>query len=59
MESEHIAVHCSLSAVSRRLSTGYWQLILQVGDKAKIEKPIRDLNLGEIRFIDSDGKLMQ
>ncbi len=30
-----------------------------VGDKAKIEKPIRDLNLGEIRFIDSNGKPVQ
>ncbi len=30
-----------------------------VGDRAKIEKPIRDLNLGKIEFIDSNGKLIQ
>ena len=30
-----------------------------VGDRAKIEKPIRDLNLGQIEFIDSNGKLIQ
>lgn len=29
-----------------------------VGDRAKIEKPIRDLNLGEIRFIDSNGNVI-
>ncbi len=27
-----------------------------VGDRSKIEKGIRDLNLGEIHFIDSEGK---
>jgi zinc protease len=26
-----------------------------VGDRAKIESGIRELNLGEIRFIDADG----
>ncbi len=30
-----------------------------VGDRAKIEKPLRDLNLGEIQFIDSNGKLLK
>jgi zinc protease len=27
-----------------------------VGDKAKIEAGIRDLNIGEIKFVDADGK---
>ena len=27
-----------------------------VGDRSKIEAGIRELNLGEIRFIDADGK---
>ena len=26
-----------------------------VGDRSKIEQGIRDLNLGEIRFVDTDG----
>ncbi len=30
-----------------------------VGDRAKIEKEIIELNLGEIHFIDSDGNLIQ
>ncbi len=30
-----------------------------VGDRAKIEKGIRDLNLGEIRLIDADGNAVQ
>jgi zinc protease len=27
-----------------------------VGDRSKIEAGIRELNLGEIKFIDADGK---
>jgi zinc protease len=30
-----------------------------VGDRAKIEKGVRDLNLGEVRFIDPDGNPVQ
>ncbi len=30
-----------------------------VGDRAKIEKPIRDLNFGQIVLIDSNGKIVQ
>jgi zinc protease len=28
-----------------------------VGDRAKIEAGLRELNIGEIRFIDADGNL--
>ena len=27
-----------------------------VGDRAKIEAGIRELNLGEVRYLDADGK---
>jgi zinc protease len=30
-----------------------------VGDRAKIEKGVRELNLGEVRFIDADGNAVQ
>jgi zinc protease len=30
-----------------------------VGDLAKIESGVRELNLGEVRYIDADGKLIQ
>ena len=30
-----------------------------VGDRAKIEKGVRDLNMGEVRFIDADGNPVQ
>jgi zinc protease len=30
-----------------------------VGDRAKIEAGVRELNLGEVRLIDADGKPLQ
>ena len=30
-----------------------------VGDLAKIEKPVRALNLGEVQVLDADGKVVR
>jgi len=30
-----------------------------VGDRAKIEQGIRELNFGEIRYIDTDGNVIK
>ena len=30
-----------------------------VGDLAKIEKPVRALNLGEVQVLDADGKVIR
>ena len=30
-----------------------------VGDRARIEKGVRELNLGEVRFVDADGNPVQ
>ena len=30
-----------------------------VGDRAKIEAGIRDLNIGEVQFLDADGNLVE
>ncbi|MDD4870826.1 MAG: pitrilysin family protein [Kiritimatiellae bacterium] len=30
-----------------------------VGDRAKIEKAVRELNFGEVQFLDADGKLLE
>jgi zinc protease len=32
------------------------QVWVVVGDRAKIEQPVRSLNLGDVRFIDADGR---
>jgi hypothetical protein len=30
-----------------------------VGDLAKIEKPIRDLKIGDVKVMDTDGKIVR
>jgi zinc protease len=30
-----------------------------VGDRAQIEKGIRELNLGEVKFLDANGNVVQ
>jgi hypothetical protein len=30
-----------------------------IGDLAKIEQPIRDLNFGEVRVLDADGRVLR
>ena len=43
------------SAVSKSI-TGRKVWVI-VGDRAKIEAGLKDLNLGEIRLLDGDGKI--
>ncbi len=43
-------------AVARKYIDAKKTVILVVGDRAKIEAPVRSLNLGEIVVLDADGK---
>jgi zinc protease len=55
---EHLSVadvdHAAVEAVHPNQVV--WMI---VGDRAKIEKPLRDLNLGPIEFIDSNGNIIK
>jgi zinc protease len=46
----------SVSAAAKEVIQPDRLVWVVVGDRSKIEAGIRELNLGEIRFIDADGK---
>jgi zinc protease len=48
----------SVNAVARRLIHPDSLTWVVVGDLAKIEKPVRALNFGEVTVIDADGKVV-
>ncbi|MBI2073547.1 MAG: insulinase family protein [Gemmatimonadetes bacterium] len=47
-----------MSALAPRLVQPDHAVWVVVGDRAKIETGIRELNLGEIRYIDADGRVL-
>jgi hypothetical protein len=47
-------VHAAAKAIQPNATT--WVI---VGDLSKIEKPIRDLKLGDVKVIDADGKILR
>ena len=53
------ATPAEIEAMAKRIIPDQNHVWVIVGDRAKIEKGIRELNLGEIRIVDVDGNPVQ
>jgi zinc protease len=49
------ATPAEIEAMAKRLIPDQNHVWVIVGDRARIEKGVRELNLGEVRFVDADG----
>ena len=45
-----------MEAIAKRVVRPDSLVWVVVGDRAKIEAGVRELNLGEVKFLDADGK---
>lgn len=53
------ATPAEIEAMAKRIIPDQNHVWVIVGDRAKIEKGLRELNLGEIRFVDAEGNPVQ
>ena len=53
------ATPAEIEAMAKRLIPDQNHVWVIVGDRARIEKGVRELNLGEVRFVDADGNPVQ